>query len=250
MKVISLVGTLLLMFSLVSGQEIKSASLTDEFGELCSDDLRGRIDALFAAISESPGSSGYVVGHAQASLPGRYEKFVRLFENQISFRNFYPDRIQFVRGTDRERLRIQFWLAPAGSTFSLEAPYIRSPILFPTLFDASAIDSMENGEVLFGGDFGAEPCDFGLQPEQFAKELILQPDLEGHLVATSDRRHSERFVRRALYLTKKQLTKTHGIRSSRIKVFYAGRVSVSEMQLWLVPKGTKRTRGFTTRIPG
>ena len=125
--------------------------------------------------------------------------------------------------------------------------FVRSTILLPTLFDASRIDSIEKGKVLFGE--GGEPCDFGLDLEQFAKELSQQADVDAHLVATSDRRHSARFVRRVLHLTQQELTKTYGTRAGRIKIVYSGRAKESEMQLWMVPQGTKRPRGFTSRIP-
>lgn len=242
--------TLLLLCAGTSGQNVTKPVLVDEFGELCSDDLRSRIDHFFMTISNSPNSIGYVVGHAQASLPGRYEKFVKLFKHHIIFRNFYRDRVEVARSSDREDFRIQFWIIPPGASGSgIAPPYIRSAVLVPTLFDASAIGPIDNGEVQFGGDLGGEPCDFGLQLGHFAKELSQQPNLEGHLVVTSDRRHSERFVRRVLHLTQKELTKTHGIRGGRIKFSYAGRSKESEMQLWMVPKGTTRPRGFTSRIP-
>lgn len=238
---------LLLLGVVVNGQGPAKAVLVDEFGELCSDDVRSRIDSFFMAISDSPASTGYVVGLAQASLPGRYEKFVRLFKNHIAFRNFYPERVIFVRSSDRSDLRIQFWLVPRGASFADVPAYVRSPILSPTLFDASAIDSIEKGEVLFGE--GGEPCDFGLQPEHFAKELNQQRNLDAYLVATSDRRHSARFVERALRLTQQKLTKAYGIPSGRIKISYAGIAKQSEMQLWMVPHGTMRPRRFTSRIP-
>ncbi len=238
---------LLLFGAVANGQEPAKAVLVDEFGELCSDDVRSRIDSFFMTISDSPDSTGYVVGLSQASLPGRYEKFVRLFKNQIAFRHFYPERVKFVRSSDREDLRIQFWLVPLGASFSDIPTYVRSPILIPTLFDASAIDSIEKGEVLFGE--GGEACDFGLQPEHFAKELNRQRNLDAYLVATSDRRHSPRFVRRALRLTQQKLTKAYGIRAGRIKISYAGIAKQSEMQLWMVPHCTFRPRSFTSRIP-
>jgi hypothetical protein len=238
---------LLLFGAVTNAQEPGKAVLVDEFGELCSDDVRSRIDSFFMTISDSPDSTGYVVGLAQASLPGRYEKFVRLFKNHISFRHFYPERVKFVRSSDREDLRIQFWLVPPGVSFSDVPAYVRSPILVPTLFDASAIDSIENGKVYFGE--GGEACDFGLQPEHFAKELNQQRNLDAYLVATSDRRHSARSVTRALRLTQQKLTKAYGVPAGRIKISYAGIAKQSEMQLWMVPHGTIRPRRFTSGLP-
>ncbi|HKP69860.1 MAG TPA: hypothetical protein VJV05_11300 [Pyrinomonadaceae bacterium] len=236
-KLIITFTAFLLFCAIASGQGPAKAILVDEFGELCSDDVRSRIDNFFATISNSGDSTGYVVGLAQASLPGRYEKFVRLFKNHIAFRHFYPERVKFIRGADRNDLRIQFWLAHPGVSGSDITPaYVRSPIVVPTLFDASAIDAIENGKVQFGE--GGEPCDFGLMPELFAKELSQQVDLEGHLVATSDGRHSARFVRKVLRLTQQGLTKTYGVSAGRIKISYAGSATQSEMQLWMVPKGT------------
>ncbi len=241
--------TLLLLCAVASAQEQPKAVLVDEFGELCSEDVRSRMDSFFAMISNTPNATGYMVGLAPHSLSGRYQKFVRLFRNHIAFRSFSREKVKFLRGSDREDLRIQFWLVPPSASFSDGVPaYVRSPILVPTLFDASAINSIEDGEVQFGEDLGSEPCDFGLELEHFAAELSQQLNVEAHLVATSDRRHSARFVRRVLRLTKQELAKTYGFDTARIMVVYAGRAKQSEMQLWIVPRGTTRPRDFRSRI--
>jgi hypothetical protein len=243
----------ILSFALVLGfvspaksQEV--ATQVDEFGELCSDEIRGRIDSFFVAISDRPNSTGYVVGFPNHLLPGRYDKFVRLIRNHIAFRNFYPERVKFLRGSNREEMRIQFWLVPPGAPSPDPIPgYSKSVIVVPTLFDASAIDSIEKGNVIFGE--GGEPCDFGLDVSAFAREVISDNNLIAVLMATSDRRHSARFVRKVLRLTQQQLTHVHGIQLNRIKVVYAGGSKQSEMQLWMVPRDARSPQDFTSHLP-
>lgn len=247
-QLVTTFATLLLLFVVARSQEQPKAVLVDEFGEFCSEDARSRIDSFFLIISDSPNSTGYIVGLAQTSLPGRYSKFVRLLHNQIAFRRFDPNKVKLLRGPDREDLRIQFWLVPPGSSFSDSLRgYVRSPILVPTSFDASAIESIDKGEVVFG-DGDGEPCDFGLRLEDFAQELRQQDNLEAHLVATSDQDHSSRLVQRALRLTQQELTKEYGVRGARIRIVYVGGAKRSEMQLWIVPAGTTRPEAFKSRI--
>jgi len=225
------------------------ATQVDEFGELCSEEIRSRMDSFFVAISDHPGSTGYVVGLADQLMPGRYDKFVRLIRNQIAFRNFYPERVKFLRGPNHEGMRIQFWLVPQGASIpDLIPPYSKSSIVVPTLFDASGIEMIEKGTVIFG-EGGGEPCDFGLDVGAFAKELSSHSNLTAVLMATSDPQHSARFVRKALTLTQQELTRAYRIPPNRIKVVYAGRAKVSEMQLWMVPPGTKPPVKFASRLP-
>ncbi len=247
------VPLLLLLILIVGawGQESPGAVLVDEFGELCSDDIRSRIDSFFATISDRPNSTGYVVGYPDQLLPGRHEKFVRLIRNHIAYRNFFTERVKFLRGANRDEMRIQFWLVPLGAPIPEPIPaYDKSAIVVPTLFDTSGIDSIEKGKVIFGErNESGEPCDFGLSLESFAYELKSNPKISAVLMATSNRRRSENFVRRVLSLTQQELTKAYGIHQSRIKITYAGTAKESEMQLWMVPPGTEPPRRFTTRLP-
>ena len=103
------------------------------------------------------------------------------------------------------------------------------------MFDASEISSVKKGVVEFGGDLGNEPCDFGLDLNQFAMNLGANPDLDGYLVASSNSRRDSVRTKTALILTAAELKKQHRVPAHRIKTLYVGNRKARVMQLWLVP---------------
>jgi len=237
---IYLIAILVLAFCLgANSQEPPKAVLVDEFANLfCSDELRARLDNFFSTISEAPGSVGYIVANADTSMPGRFHKYFRMFQNHVRFRRFFPDRVSYFRGPDKDALHFQFWLVPKG------APQPDIPLEFRqeqvgrlVLFDASEISSVKKGVVEFGGDFGNEPCDFGLDLNQFAINLGANPSLNGYLVASSNGRRDSVRTKMALNLTAAELIKQHRVPAHRIKTLYVGDRKSQVMQLWLVPKG-------------
>jgi hypothetical protein len=141
-------------------------------------------------------------------MPGRYEKFVRVVRNHIAFRHFYPERVKILRGSNHEGCEFSFgWCRPGAESGPIP-PYTKSAIVVPTLFDASGIEMIEKGTVIFG-EGGGEPCDFGLDVGAFAKELSSNNNLTAVLMATSDPQHSARLVRKALTLTQQRLTRAY-----------------------------------------
>lgn len=246
-----LTGSFLIVFAFIcAGQEPPKATLVDEFSNLfCSDDLRGRIDGFFADLSEKPESTGYTVASADRAMVGRFYKYFRIFHNHARFRNFDPDRIKFSRGPDSDSLHIRFWLVPKGAQPpSVTVEYRRKPIDSAVLFDASEISSVNNGIVEFGGDLGGEPCDFGLDLNQFAIHLGANPNVKAYLVASASGRRNTSKTKLALRLTARELSKKHGVPARRIKTVFVGNRKNAEMQLWLVPKDNTLPT-FRSRLP-
>ncbi|HUR97818.1 MAG TPA: hypothetical protein VMZ26_07065 [Pyrinomonadaceae bacterium] len=71
------------------------AVLVDEFGKLPNDDIRGRLDAFFAELSNNPNNQGYIINYGTDREIAARE---RLITNHIQFRNFDRSRITLVRG--------------------------------------------------------------------------------------------------------------------------------------------------------
>jgi hypothetical protein len=69
--------------------------LVDEFGKLPNDDIRGRLDAFFAELSNNPNNQGYIINYGTDREIAARE---RLITNHIQFRNFDRSRITLVRG--------------------------------------------------------------------------------------------------------------------------------------------------------
>ena len=249
------VGLTLLILILVLIASISAAAQTepkpeffDEFpASLCSEDLRARIDVFLATVSQQPSSVGSVIVIPDRFIPGRAMKYRGIIENHVTHRQFDPKRVLF---SDRPfgESRIQFWIIPKGAEASKQDP---DPwrITQTTLFDASGIvyDSWFR-EVKFG-EVEDEPCDFGLNFEQFANVLKADNGLAAHLLFSSGGGITRKRANAALKIAVKNLTDL-GISPRRIVSRYVGARKQAEMQLWLVPKGGAKPifrRGAVTR---
>ncbi|MBK9153632.1 MAG: hypothetical protein IPM25_05370 [Chloracidobacterium sp.] len=234
--------TFLILISIAAipaaAQSDPKPELIDEFpASLCSEDLRARIDNFFATISQRPSSVGSVIVTPDSSIPGRAQKYRRIIENHVTHRQFDPKRVFFSNRPFGES-RIQLWIIPKGAETSKQEP---EPLRISeaTLFDASGIAySKWSREVIFG-ELHEEPCDFGLNFEQFANVLKADSGLTAHLLFTSGGGLSRKRTNAALKIAVKNLTDL-GISPRRIISKYVGARKHAEMQLWLVPEGGAR----------
>ncbi len=240
----------LIGFAIVTAAQAPQPVLVDEFATLCSDDLRVRLDNFLVAIYERPESVGYVVGNAEATTPGRLHKYFRVFQNHVQFRRFDVNRLRYFRGTNAESMRFQLWLVPK------EARPPEIPLSFPretfensVMFDASELSFTKKGVVEFGGEWGNEPCDFGLDLNQFAIVLGANPNLKGYLIASSISRGDRANAKKALDLTKSDLVRNYRVPASSIKTIFAGNRKSRVMQLWLVPNGSQTPSFRENSVP-
>ncbi|NOT46992.1 MAG: hypothetical protein HOP17_04490 [Acidobacteria bacterium] len=88
--------------------------LVDEFGKMNNDDIRGRLDAFFADLSNNPNSQGYIINYGTDREIAAREK---LITNHINFRNFDRSRITLVRGGahDSGTVHTKLWRVPPGA---------------------------------------------------------------------------------------------------------------------------------------
>lgn len=254
MNVIRLFATIISIFAAfqASVAQHPKAELVDEFSDrLCSEDIRAKIDHFFLKLQNQPGSTGYIVGNADEQIVGRLDKSFKMFRSHANFRRFYPDRIKYFRGPNATLGKFQFWVVPDGAKApDVELTYSQQVISAPVMFDASYIREIKNGVVEFGGNWGDEPCDFGIYIDPFVLMLGADRDLTAYLVASSKGQKERKKVLSALQITADSLVKEQGISRNRIKTIYVGAKKDSEMQLWLVPKGARyNAADFTSKIP-
>ena len=98
--------------------------MVDEWGGLPESDLRGRLDAFLAAISNEPSFTGYMIVYGRRSSPRSLAASIRLVNNHLAFRNFPRDRIKIVSGGYRDDGGTEIWLLPPG---------VKAPVPRPTV---------------------------------------------------------------------------------------------------------------------
>lgn len=88
------------------------ARLTDEFGPLANDDVRGRLDNFFVELQNDPQAQGYIINYGPARQVTAREKLIR---NHIAFRKFDASRIVIVNGGTDAEVRTKLWVVPNGA---------------------------------------------------------------------------------------------------------------------------------------
>ena len=189
-------------------------------------------------LQQRPGSIGYIVGSADSTIPGRFYKYFKAFQQHVVFRQFDTNRIKFYRAPDGSSMQLDYWISADGITQpELPEAYRRSAITDATLYDSSSITSVSVEGVEFGFE-SEEPCDWGLDLRHFAMTVNANPKLEAYLMASAGSRSTVNFARRALRLTVRELSEDHGLSARRVKTKFVGVRERTEMQLWIVPMGS------------
>jgi PKD-like domain len=85
----------------------------DEFGDLRPDDVKARLDALFAELGNNPNDQGYIINYGTARQIAAREKIIT---THIRFRRFDASRITIVRGGDTGAgINTKLFRVPAGA---------------------------------------------------------------------------------------------------------------------------------------
>lgn len=90
------------------------AVLVDEFGKLSNDEIRNKLDAFFAELSNNPTDQGYIINYGTSREIAARE---RLITNHIRLRRFDPARITMVSGGDSSdgQPRTKLYRVPQGA---------------------------------------------------------------------------------------------------------------------------------------
>lgn len=221
-------------------QEAPKAVLFNETADaFCSEAVRTIMDGFLASLANMPGSKGYIVGSADAKMPGRFLKYSNGLQRHVEFRKFDPVRIIHLRERDGSSMRFKFWIVPAGAAPPEITHWKFEPVRVPTLFDQSAIAAITKGTVEYGEAGTNEPCDWGLRLEDFANALKNDRETTGHIVSFSDSNNTKQLAEQANRIVSRELRTKFKITAHRIKTIYGGRRENRDIQLWLVPKGTE-----------
>ena len=98
-----------------TGQKPPKAVLVDELGSADCSDLRARVDDFLRGVVERPAEIGFVITRGPSSKKVTLVHREELVRAQIESRKFEPSRIKFIRATDENELKIEFWRLPSSA---------------------------------------------------------------------------------------------------------------------------------------
>ncbi len=120
---------LFLLAAALSGfaQENPRAELNGEYGSIGCDHAGAYFDNFLVGLRDRPGLRGYAVIYPKKGMLKEASWIKKRIEGRIFFRKFDKARITIVEGEERDDLRVQLWLVPAGA----EKPEFKEGSLAP-----------------------------------------------------------------------------------------------------------------------
>jgi hypothetical protein len=218
-----------LPINLVSQSDV--ARKSDEYGDLNTDDEAARLDAFAEELRQHSNLRGYLVGYNQPrKLRGSYLRRIYGDQHYLSWaRGIEPNRVVVIDGGYRDKYRIELWLVPEGASPPPPAPTIsQSQISDATSykFDLECLDCAPAVNLDL----------YGLRKEGlkfYANVLRNNSKLQGFLViGTHKRLHEARKAKRVLI-------RDYGIEANRIVIRIGDGVDVSNVEMWIVPRGAR-----------
>jgi hypothetical protein len=220
-KIISALLVLFFSLQICFAQAKPESVLMEEFSELSCDDLRSRLDNFFIAILNDPTATGYVIIQGSNKNFRQSYGYRSMIHGHIKYRRFDPLKLKIVRVQESEKLRVQFWLTPAGA----DAPYdSESSRGNPLLLSKSIMIYSEYND--------SDGC-LTDNLSTFFEILTQQPNLRAHFVinAKSVKEFNEK--------KKELMTEFKEIPSNRLRFFYVRNRTNSYVEYWLVPPKKK-----------
>jgi hypothetical protein len=95
-------------------ENISTSRKFDAFGDLPADDAMAHLDNFALALSQSPNSTGYIVGYnEQQFLPGRFlRRLYGYWDYLVNMRGINANRIKVLAGGYRNDSIVELWLVP------------------------------------------------------------------------------------------------------------------------------------------
>ena len=221
-------------------QETPLAHLVDGFGKPCSEDLMARFDNYFMQLNNDPTATGYIVFYGDESMEGTNLNFIKYLTKIYPNRRFDKTRLSLLRGENRDAMKIQFWIAPAGANPpKVEKEFADEKIASTKLFDKNWADFNKwSGKLdIYNDGFFDLGCDFSPNREAFAKTLFSNPNLTGYLVVYTKFGKGKTYADKVSNFAVKDLIKNFKIPRNRLKTLFGGNREEPEIEFWLVPKG-------------
>jgi len=247
---------LLAAFQVCFSQEKPKAVLFSEFGKVCSGEFTAHLNAYIKEIANNPTMTGYLIFYGEKSLPeGKNQNYYRATQYLLRFRRFDISRIVFSRGENRETMLTQFWIVPAGASPPIpDKSFVEHKVVSTTLFDNGFADFNRFYEHLdiyinafvdydnldiYGNAFLVSGCDFSPNRNAFAKVLLANKNLDGHLIIYTKFGKGKNRAKRIANFALKELVENFKIPPTRLKTIYGGNRGEPEIEFWLVPKDEK-----------
>lgn len=211
----------------------------DEFGEVCSEDLMARMDNFQIQINNNPTARGVVVFHGRTDTEGRNQKLSDYIERRPTRPGVGLPRLSIIRGENRSKQLIQFWLVPAGVLEPKpDRPYLPNAYTETTLFDRSAVGFHRWEGVLdiYDDGFYDLGCNFSPNKTVFSEILRTNGNLNAFLIVYADSKTRKDGLRLASWALN-DLVRNHKVSRSRVRAIFGGLRKESEIELWLVPEG-------------
>lgn len=137
MKSIILLLVLTLFPVALTAQEADVRRDYDEFGLVCCEDVRQRLDNFMIELQNDPGASGVVMFYGGLKHPtcenwnknrlprrGELSFLITTIEKHFMFRKFPLNRITWINGGYKEELTVQLWHMSKGATIPSPKPTV------------------------------------------------------------------------------------------------------------------------------
>jgi hypothetical protein len=204
------------------GQESSNAVLVDQYyGGLSCHDVRHRIEILMREIASAPTSRGVVVIHGEKDKPFTSYQHKLLLEGYIRIRQFDAGRIAFVRGDDKERLRVQLWKLPDPTT--------NLPVAETKEWNYKLPD-MVAPVIVHKESWINEECPDVFDLNFFSRFLEANPQIRGHLVLRTDSFANFRKQKAALI---QRMVKQRYVPADRLRYFFVQSKN-PDIEFWYV----------------
>ena len=145
-----------------------------------------------------------------------------------------------VRGENQSEMKIEFWIVPAGANPPKPArEFIEQKITSTTLFDKNWADFYKDfdGKLeIYSDGFANLGCEFSPNTEDFAKTLLLNPELIGYLVVYTKFGKGLMRGNQLANFAVRDLIKNYKVPRNRLKTIYGGNREEPQIELWFVPQ--------------
>lgn len=225
MKISKIISIFLILFAsawfCLCQEPLPKARLIDEYGKLNCESVSARMDNFMHDLMNDPSAMGYAVVYPGKGEFKDAQWQARRITGSIYWRKFDKTRLLVVRGEERDDLKIQYWLVPAGAN----KPEFREGSWPEPVRDSS------KPFIFFTSGPGDYICPSN-DEETYINFLAAHPDLRGHIVIFN---RSRREGKEDAEYWLKTFTEDGRIGRNKFRIFFAKNKDFSDAEFWVVP---------------
>lgn len=248
---------LLSLFVLCQEQPVNNdARKTAESGYLNCETLIARLDSISIELYSNPLAQLYIIGYSEPNSPlDKVPHLLRSAKYHLNkMRGIEDNRVVILNGGYQKHEKIEYWLVPAGA--NPPQPSSKNEVKK----DSKAAQKFDEG---FASAYKLEKgctlvfCDAciclaeGLDLEEYAKQIKSDSNQRAHIFlyfGTSGLETECKAFRTRAALLKNELIQKLGVNARQLTIAYGGRRKISEMELWLIPKGASLPKPTPTNF--